>query len=99
MTHQRIRRRTFLRFALAGTTALLAPTLLPTRVGRVTAAPVPLDALLEPIRASHGVPALAGAFVRGSNLAALGAVGVRVMGGPSAYSPPTGSTLAPARSP
>jgi CubicO group peptidase (beta-lactamase class C family) len=40
-----------------------------------------LDAILEPIRAKHGLPALAGAIVRGGEVVAIGAVGVRRAGG------------------
>lgn len=87
MTHHRVDRRTFLKFAMAGTTAMLAPALLSSRRSAVSAAPEPLDALLEPIRAAHGIPALAGAFVRGSDLVALGAVGVRVLGMPEHVQP------------
>jgi CubicO group peptidase (beta-lactamase class C family) len=39
-----------------------------------------LNALLEPIRLKHGVPALGGAIVAGKGLEALGAVGVRKKG-------------------
>jgi CubicO group peptidase (beta-lactamase class C family) len=46
------------------------------------AKPESLDALLEPIRARNGVPALAGALVRGADVAAIGAVGVRAHGSP-----------------
>jgi CubicO group peptidase (beta-lactamase class C family) len=46
-----------------------------------------LDEVLEPVRSAHGVPALAGAVVRGSDLVALGAVGVRVMGMPERVQP------------
>ena len=38
--------------------------------------------LLEPIRAKHKIPAMAGAIVRGEELIALGAVGVRRHGSP-----------------
>jgi CubicO group peptidase (beta-lactamase class C family) len=43
--------------------------------------PENLAQLLEPIRAANGIPALAGAFIRGSDIAALGAVGLRRVGG------------------
>src|SRR5262245_2077398 len=43
-----------------------------------------LDALLEPIRAKHNVPALAAAFVRPEGTVAAGAVGVRKSGGTEA---------------
>jgi CubicO group peptidase (beta-lactamase class C family) len=77
----------FLKFALTGTGAFLAPGLLSARASRASVALETLDTLLEPIRASHGVPALAGAFVRGSDLVALGAVGVRAMGRPERVQP------------
>jgi len=41
-----------------------------------------LDALLEPIRAKHDVPALGGAIVEGDRLVAIGAVGARKLGAP-----------------
>ena len=52
------------------------------------AAPLPpgvrsLDGLLEPIRASHHVPALAAAIVQDGRLVAIGAVGVRKGGDPT----------------
>ncbi len=40
-----------------------------------------LDALLEPIRAKHNLPALAGAIVKGDQVVAIGAVGTRKAGG------------------
>ena len=40
-------------------------------------APSNLNAMLEPIRRGHNMPALAAAFVRGSDLVAQGAVGTR----------------------
>ncbi len=43
-------------------------------------APAPLEALLEPIRAKHKLPALAAGVIREGRLAALGAVGVRKAG-------------------
>jgi CubicO group peptidase (beta-lactamase class C family) len=42
--------------------------------------PEDLAPLLEPVRAEHAVPALAGAIVRGGELVALGATGVRAAG-------------------
>ncbi|HYE02801.1 MAG TPA: serine hydrolase domain-containing protein [Phycisphaerales bacterium] len=47
----------------------------------VPGVPADLADLLEPIRAKHKLPALAGAIVTGRELAALGAVGVRRAGG------------------
>ncbi|MCI0585659.1 MAG: beta-lactamase family protein [Planctomycetes bacterium] len=48
-----------------------------------SSSPESLDALLEPIRAKHGLPALAGAIVRGDRVVAIGAVGVRRHGSPT----------------
>jgi CubicO group peptidase (beta-lactamase class C family) len=56
------------------------------RAGRSGAVPEPpagvrvLDHVLEPIRARHKVPALAGAIVTGEGLVAIGAAGVRAAG-------------------
>jgi CubicO group peptidase (beta-lactamase class C family) len=44
-------------------------------------APGDLSAVLEPIRAKHGLPAMAAAVVRGTEVVALGATGVRRAGG------------------
>ncbi|MBI3461305.1 beta-lactamase family protein, partial [Candidatus Acetothermia bacterium] len=49
--------------------------------------PENLDALLEPIRSSSGIPALAGAFVQGKDLIGLGAVGTRKLGGTERVQP------------
>ncbi len=46
----------------------------------VASPPEILDELLEPIRQQYNIPALTAAFVRGPDLAALGAVGVRRLG-------------------
>lgn len=46
-----------------------------------------LAALLEPIRARHKLPALAGAIVQGDKLMALGASGVRKHGAPNPVTP------------
>lgn len=55
-----------------------------TRAQEAPAARAParedLRALFEPIRAKHDVPALAGAIVAGSDIVAIGAVGVRARG-------------------
>lgn len=77
---RRVRRRAFLKYAAAGTGVLLAPALFGARPTSVASAPETLDALLEPVRAAHDVPALAGAFVRGQELIGLGAIGVRRVG-------------------
>lgn len=41
-----------------------------------------LDAVLEPIRAKHQIPALAAAIMQGDKISAIGAVGVRRIGSP-----------------
>lgn len=87
MLDRRVRRRTFLKYAAAGTGALLSSALLGARPAWVTSAPETIDALLEPVRAAHGVPALAGAFVQGSELAGLGTIGLRRMGGADRVQP------------
>ncbi len=46
-----------------------------------------LDPLLQPIRAKHDLPALAGAIVRGDRIVAIGAVGVRKQGSPNPVTP------------
>jgi len=55
-------------------------TILLLLAGRAIAAPVCLDALLEPIREANGLPALAAAVVKGGQTVAVGAVGVRKAG-------------------
>ncbi len=75
-----INRRAFLKIAVLGAGAALFPAAIWERAAYPQAAVGSLDGLLEPIRAAHGMPALAGAFVRGRDLAALGAVGVRRAG-------------------
>ncbi|MCK6479001.1 MAG: beta-lactamase family protein [Planctomycetes bacterium] len=71
--------------------ALLLPILLPVpaAAGEEPVAPAPakaeprdLAALLEPIRAKHDLPALAAALLRGGEIEALGAAGVRERGKP-----------------
>ncbi len=49
--------------------------------------PENLEALLEPIRAKHGLPALAGAILRGDRIVAIGATGVRRQGDPTKVTP------------
>ncbi|MDQ7841359.1 MAG: serine hydrolase domain-containing protein [bacterium] len=74
-------RRTFLKLAALGAGAAFLPvTMGGEKASLAQASPESLDGLLEPIRAAHGMPALAGAFVRGSDLAAIGATGVRRAG-------------------
>ncbi|MGD8451609.1 MAG: serine hydrolase domain-containing protein [Phycisphaerae bacterium] len=46
-----------------------------------------LAELLEPIRAQHNLPALAGTIIRGDDLVALGATGVRCMGDTTLVTP------------
>lgn len=62
-------------------------TILLLLAGRAIAAPVCLDALLEPIRQANGLPALAAAVVRGGEMVAVGAVGVRKAGSPQRVTP------------
>src|SRR5262245_19045053 len=52
-----------------------------------SSSPESLDALLEPIRTKHGLPALAGAIVRGDRVVAIGATGVRRQGDPTKVTP------------
>jgi CubicO group peptidase (beta-lactamase class C family) len=49
-------------------------------VGAQPASPEPLEALLEPIRVAHGLPALAAAVVREGRILAAGATGTRRAG-------------------
>jgi CubicO group peptidase (beta-lactamase class C family) len=70
-------RRAFLKAAAAGTGAMLSSAALWNTLARAQVGPERLDELLEPIRAARGVPALAGAFVSGRDLIALGVVGTR----------------------
>lgn len=62
--------------------ALLSVSACPAQAAgpAVAKAPASLDELLEPLRAKHDLPALAGAIVSGSELIALGAVGERERG-------------------
>lgn len=67
--------------------ALAAALLLPPapalpREGKEPPAPRDLAPLLEPLRAKHDLPALAGAVLSGGALVALGATGVRERGKP-----------------
>jgi len=79
-------RRALLRSAVLGAYGLAAPELFLRAVawGQGTES---LDETLEPVRAMHGVPALTAAFIRGSELVALGAVGVRHAGTPDRVQP------------
>lgn len=63
--------------ASAGTAQTSWPP--PATAGGATSV-VSLDTVLEPIRASHDLPALAAAIVRDGAVVALGAVGVRALG-------------------
>src|SRR5262245_45560629 len=59
----------------------------PTRIAQPTSQPAlksskALEAILEPIRARHSVPGLAGAIVVGDTVTEIGAVGVRKAGSP-----------------
>ncbi|MGH9509935.1 MAG: serine hydrolase domain-containing protein, partial [Terriglobales bacterium] len=76
-TERGIDRCTFLKSAVTGATLALAPAALWNGLNLAQASPENLEGVLEPIRRTHDVPALAGAFVRGRELVALGAVGVR----------------------
>lgn len=76
-TEHEIDRRTFLRSAFTGATLALTPAALWNGLILAQASPENLEGVLEPIRRTHNVPALAGAFLRGRELVALGAVGVR----------------------
>lgn len=73
-------RRAFLKSAAVGACAMFSSAALWNELARGQTAPESLDEVLEPIRRARGVPALAGAFVRGRDLIALGAVGVRRAG-------------------
>jgi hypothetical protein len=59
-------RRTFLKHMAAGAWALASPVSLRGRLAWVQPAAERLDQVLEPVRSAHGVPALAGAFIRGT---------------------------------
>lgn len=76
-----INRRALLKGLVGGVCILSLPEVLWIGPRTARAQPESLDDLLEPIRAQHRVPALAGAFVRGKDLIALGAVGTRRLGG------------------
>lgn len=68
---------------IAIVTALLAQTAPATKPAATQPAddsPRRIEALLEPIRAKHELPALAAAVVRGGRMTAIGAVGVRARG-------------------
>ncbi len=70
-----------------GQTTAEPPAQAPTRVPAEIAAPTSvkprdLGPLLEPLRAKAGLPALAGVVMRGSELVAAGAVGIRAVGSP-----------------
>lgn len=80
MTAYHVNRRTFLKLAALGAGAALLPVTVVEKACLAQAVPESLDGLLEPIRAAHRMPALAGAFVRGSDVAAIGATGVRRAG-------------------
>jgi CubicO group peptidase (beta-lactamase class C family) len=58
----------------------LPPSLLGRPEKRRVAQMRPLDAELEPVRAKHGLPALAAAVVKDGAIVTAGAVGVRVHG-------------------
>jgi CubicO group peptidase (beta-lactamase class C family) len=86
MGQARITRRSFLRvLAAAFGTSLALPSKPPWGVQAWE--PEDLTGLLEPIRTSYGMPALAAAFVQGSDLRALGAVGTRRRGGMEPVTP------------
>ncbi len=55
----------------------MAPSALWKKLTLAQTSPDNLEDLLEPIRRAHSVPALAGAVVRGREIVALGAAGVR----------------------
>jgi CubicO group peptidase (beta-lactamase class C family) len=71
-----------LKLLAAGSCAVVAPGVL-WQAGKTAGARSnveDLNSVLEPIRLAHNMPALAAAFSRGDELAALGAVGVRRLG-------------------
>jgi CubicO group peptidase (beta-lactamase class C family) len=66
-----------------GSVLVLGGVLMAVAIGAAPAeekAPADLAAVLEPIRAKHGFPALGGAIVTGERLTAVGATGVRRAG-------------------
>lgn len=74
-------RRTFLKSFVAGVSALLATPALSEELTLAQVPPENLEDVLEPVRRTHSVLALAGAVVRGGELIALGVVGLRQVGG------------------
>ncbi len=72
-------RRTLLKYAVASACSLGASPALLRAVASAQGVES-LDEILEPVRATHAVPALTAAFIRGSDLVALGAIGVRRAG-------------------
>jgi len=88
MPTKQMKRRTFLKFLASGACALV-PSIwgINSTITWAQTQPEHLDALLEPIRSSSGVPALAGAFVQGKDLVGLGAVGLRKLGGTERVQP------------
>ncbi len=70
-------RRAFLKHLATGALALALSSHASSRLAWGQGPPESLDQLLEPVRATHGVPALAGAFIRGGDIVAIGAVGIR----------------------
>jgi len=71
-----VTRRDFLRILTASACAAAVVPAIP-HLRRIGHAQENLDALLEPIRAQHQMPALGAAFVRGKEVVALGVVGRR----------------------
>src|SRR5687767_3348547 len=52
----------------------------PAPAAPAAVAAIDVAALIEPIRAKHGLPAMGGAVVRGGEIVAVGAAGVRKAG-------------------